>query len=222
MQWMVGREAGDRRGGCSWEEAEEAPKGRGRSQAPWPRAEKAGFGARPQVWSQRPLHVQAVLLTAAGCVLSHPGQRACPAQEAGTGAGEWLLSPKETDKRRPGPLRLPQLWRESSRDGSPCPPPAGRLGGHPAPDHPYGLSPVPAPSRDQPGVQLGEGPQVGSHSWAVGQLNAAFQPYSALWERTHSRGSKLLGPKPMMAHSDPLGGVLGLSFPGGGIDDLSG
>lgn len=31
---MVGREAGDRRGGCSREEAEEAPKGRGRIWAP--------------------------------------------------------------------------------------------------------------------------------------------------------------------------------------------
>lgn len=112
---MVGREAGDWRGGCGREEAEEAPKGRGRSQVPRPGAEKAGFGARPWVWSQRPLHVQAVFLAAAGCVLSHPGQRACPAQEAGTGAGVRLLSPEETDKRRPGPLRLPQLWREFPR-----------------------------------------------------------------------------------------------------------
>lgn len=187
------------------------------------------WGREGWVWSEAP-GLEPEAAPCAGCAprcrrlcpLSHRGQRACPAQEAGTGAGERLLSPEETDKRRPDPLRLPQLWRESSRDGSPCPPPAGRLGGHPAPDHLYGLSPAPAPSLDQPGVQLGEGPQVGSHSWAVEQLNAAFQPYSALWEQTHSRGSKLLGPKSMMARSDQRGRVLGLSFPGGGINDLSG
>ena len=34
--------------------------------------------------------------------------------------------------------------RDSAPDGSPCPLPAGRLGGHPAPDHLCGLSPAPA------------------------------------------------------------------------------
>ena len=94
MQWMVGREAGDWRGGCSREEVEEAPKGRGRSQVPQPGAERAGFGVRPRVWSQRPLHVQAVLLAAAGCVLSHTvvSGPALPTRPAlGLGSGCSLL-----------------------------------------------------------------------------------------------------------------------------------
>lgn len=79
-----------------------------RKQRKPPRAgEGAGrpWGGEGWVWSEAPgLEPEAapqascVLLAAAGCVLSHWGQRACPAQEAGTGAGERLLSPKETDK----------------------------------------------------------------------------------------------------------------------------
>lgn len=80
----------------------------GRKQRKPPRAGAGGrrpWGREGWVWSEAPglepeaaLCASCVLLAATGCVLSHRGQQACPAQKAGTGAGERLRSPKETGK----------------------------------------------------------------------------------------------------------------------------
>lgn len=157
-----------------------SPQGQGKEPGA-PGAEKAGFGARPLVWSQRPLRRPAVCSSQRRAVSSHTGVSgpALPKRPAlGLGSGCCLLrrqtsedwvprgccSSREFPRQRPRRLSLSPACRAARRASSPgpsvwpepctCPERAGR----------EPTTRPPAPSHEQPGVQLGEVPQGGSHS----------------------------------------------------------